>query len=427
MEKFAKKYFDSHAHPRSLELASLLEDFKFDSGVVIPARNEKKYIFRCIESLQRASVGKNNLLVLVLNATSQCSDSSLQENLEILHELRILSGRKIRLGESFLITATGLSVLVANFSERPSIFSPDQGVGTARKIGFDTLARAWMSKRIKNPYVFSTDADAIVPSNYFNVIDPDDSAVAFNFPFQHESESENSQEALATNLYDLFLKYYAEGLSYADSPYAFATLGSTMAVHLNAYMKVRGFPERLPGEDFYLLNKIAKQGKVINLARPTLRLSGRLCGRVAIGTGSGIRKYLIQLKLGQDVEFYDPESFVILKRLLLSFKELAKHRDLKKWKYSLAAEIQGHAYFDNNNCPELFQQAIDRSSNPEAIEQSIHIWFDAFRTLKFIHHLRDQGLRPRAWYQAVREAPFKLKSFPSLRVPSKSASSLVQL
>ena len=47
-------------------------------------------------------------------------------------------------------------------------------------------------------------------------------------------------------------------MKYARSPYAFHTIGSTMAVSANHYAKVRGFPKREAGEDFYLLNKLAK-------------------------------------------------------------------------------------------------------------------------------------------------------------------------
>ncbi len=72
---------------------------------------------------------------------------------------------------------------------------------------------------------------------------------------------------LATQLYELSLRYYVAGMKFARSPYAFHTIGSSMAVSPVHYARVRGFPKREAGEDFYLLNKLAKLGSVLELDR----------------------------------------------------------------------------------------------------------------------------------------------------------------
>ena len=71
---------------------------------------------------------------------------------------------------------------------------------------------------------------------------------------------------------NLSLRYYVAGMKYARSHLThFHTIGSTMAVRASYYAKVRGFPKREAGEDFYLLNKLAKVGTVLELeASPEL-------------------------------------------------------------------------------------------------------------------------------------------------------------
>jgi hypothetical protein len=53
------------------------------------------------------------------------------------------------------------------------------------------------------------------------------------------------------------------------------------------------------------------------------------------------------------------------------------------------------------------REAIARSSgDPATMLRHFHTWFDAFRTLKLVHALRDGGLRSPGYLQALAEAPF---------------------
>ena len=88
-----------------------------------------------------------------------------------------------------------------------------------------------------------------------------------------------------SRLYEYSLRYYVAGLTYAQSPYAFHTIGSTMAVNAEHYASVRGFPRREAGEDFYLLNKLAKVGSVHTLEENNAMRSDRDYGQ-AVRPGS---------------------------------------------------------------------------------------------------------------------------------------------
>ncbi len=118
---------------------------------------------------------------------------------------------------------------------------------------------------------------------------------------------------LATALYELRLHHYVRGLEYAGSPYAFHTLGSCLAVSFEGYAQVRGFPKRSGGEDFHLLNKLAKTGPVIRLAGDCIELASRHSQRAPFGTGAAVARISnagmpLTLPL-----FYHPACFAALR------------------------------------------------------------------------------------------------------------------
>jgi len=52
------------------------------------------------------------------------------------------------------------------------------------------------------------------------------------------------------------------------------------------------------------------------------------------------------------------------------------------------------------------RKAIAESTAPDAMRRRFHTWFDAFRTLKLLHALRDGGVGTLPWREALSEAPF---------------------
>ena len=149
-----------------------------------------------------------------------------------------------------------------------------QGVGLARKIGTDVAAALFARDNLASPWIGSTDADATPPAGYWQALhDQAPEVAACVFPFTHPCGP--GETAWPIRCYEFHQLYYVTGLRHAGSPYAWPTVGSCLAIHAEAYAKVRGFPRRDGGEDFYLLNKIAKVGGVRHLPAPTMRLSAR--------------------------------------------------------------------------------------------------------------------------------------------------------
>jgi hypothetical protein len=104
------------------------------------------------------------------------------------------------------------------------------GVGLARKIGFD-LALSILAFERSDPLLIALDADTLVMPDYLpSLVSHFQMAAAGGavIPFCHQGGSSPRHDR-AIRRYELFLRSYVLGLSRADSPYAFHTVGSAMA------------------------------------------------------------------------------------------------------------------------------------------------------------------------------------------------------
>ncbi len=238
-------------------------------------------------------------------------------------------------------------------------------------------------------------------------------AAALVYPFWHQCESPPAL-ADAIRRYEVFLRYYVLGLADAGSPYAFHTLGSTLAVHSSAYAKVRGFPRRDAGEDFYLLNKLAKVGPILQLDGAPLMIRGRSSHRVPFGTGAALKQILAAAARGERYRIYAPEVFLHLKICLAALELLSADRGREDPIVYLKTAARIHQGVDAHRLhDELVElgylsavrhaQMISRDSL--TMSRHLHTWFDAFRTLKLIHRL--SRLFPKVeLVDAVRTASF---------------------
>jgi hypothetical protein len=184
----------------------------------------------------------------------------------------------------------------------------------------------------------------------------------------------------------LSLHHYVLGLQSAGSPYAFHTLGSSLAVSIESYVSGRGFPKRMAGEDFYLLNKVAKLGAVWRADGAPILLSGRPSHRVPFGTGPAIRR--IQ-EAENEFKLFDPAVFDALSAVLQAMRTGGPlpHR----------AILEGLGY-------RVVERHLHKNRNEAQRLTHLHTWFDGFKTLKFIHQVRDALYPNLAWKTALEAA-----------------------
>ncbi len=263
------------------------------------------------------------------------------------------------------------------------------GVGLARKIGMDLALTIFDYSKPGKKIIICLDADCIIEKNYIEEIITSFNTKNINsavINYEHQlPDDEESQRAIIC--YEIFLRYYEFGLKYAGSDYYFQAIGSTIVCDHEAYIKVEGMNKKKAAEDFYFLEKLIKNYEIQRIKSTKVFPSGRPSWRVPFGTGQRISRYLS--KAQNEYLLYDPESFTILKKWL----ELFNNKDIFLTKDYLQKAKEIHPelfYFLSRQNFEKDWEKISANSKDEKHLHSQKIkWFDGFRTLKFIHHLRD--------------------------------------
>jgi len=414
--KTCAKYLAQYAEPEILSLAFFPTQLSYQHVLVIPAFQESKQF---IERFVDAEIAEQHcLLIVVINQPDndfgrqhqQVQDDLAQEIVQqgpLLWQQDNLS--LIDISQSTRNKNTHSAILMVNRYKDP--IPADQGVGLARKIGADLAIKLSLEGHIVSTWVHSTDADAHLPDNYFTAHSTDNAelkgAVATCCNFYHYSEQQAIHQA---NLrYENALRYYVSGLHYAQSPYAYFTIGSILSFDMLAYCQARGFPKRSAGEDFYLLNKLAKLGNVAYLADVTIKLDARPSQRVPFGTGPAVQNIMQLTEQGQDYLYYHPEIFMALKVCLQAFARLWQSRQQPElWLASLPKNTQ-QALTNIGLLPFIVKQ---KAAKQTQFDKQLIVWFDSFKTLKFIHALRDLGLESIPLEQAIADAPFTISFKP---------------
>jgi hypothetical protein len=375
------RYLTTHAEPEVLDAARLdLNYYKY--CLVIPAFQEDWQELQMVWG----KLDPDCLIILVINASTK--DDPLTNRL--ISDIETKSKTLCSNGALTCLTTHDLRTIL--LVDRCSDPIPEkQGVGLARKIGADIALTLINNRQVSEPWIFNTDADVRLPGSYFAAVAGKQvnttvrSPAAILYPFTHRPAPGTVE---ACTLYEISLYYYECGLRYAASHYAFKTVGSTIAIHADHYAMVRGFPRRPAGEDFYLLNKLAKIGTIDQLTGPLIEISGRLSERVPFGTGVGIKRILRLADPKSDCPFYNPRIFQSLKQFLL---ELDRCQD--------AADLTDH-FKDSRSLHwcgsvDLFTLIDSKRHLPPAVFRKFTVdWMDGFRTLKFIHFLQQHYFDP---------------------------------
>lgn len=375
VDKYLNIYAESYAD-------HMFERDEFAFVLVIPAYREGRAF---IESIATFALKHPHALIIVVINAPDTADAA-RDNVELLANLRAL-------GTIEYHTDTVHVVKQRNGSAKLMLIGPlmlprREGVGRARKIGCDTALALMRREIITTPILFSTDADAQLPRDYFlrceRLWRERQDFAGFIFPYIHERPKDPLSKR-AIELYEMRLNAYVAGLMHARSPYAFHTVGSTIALTARAYAQARGFPKIAAGEDFYLLNKIAKLGGIVQMEGDPIRLSARLSTRVPFGTGPA----LIRIREDGDRAriFYHPAVFEYLKSMLA--KNLAAIAGIEFHDDICDSSIVDEAAYSLRGYETLHVHLALRRSITDRV-RAFHDWFDAFRTLKFIHFLRDK-------------------------------------
>jgi hypothetical protein len=362
--------------------------------IVIPCYDESPALLANFADL---ASDQSTLIILILNRPESCPDAAINCALRtaIANLATVIQATAT---QAPVYGVTNSVELYCHDMERLNGPSPNtQGVGLARKVGCD-IAIHWQNQgAISSQWICSTDADAVLPADYFSRLEQCDmSSSAAVFPFVHIAGESNEINA-ATALYELRLHHYVLGLAYAKSPYAYHTLGSCIAVKSDQYVQVRGYPKRSGGEDFYLLNKLAKISPISTLIGKCITLQSRPSQRVPFGTGPATQQIMEQGNGENTPVFYHPQSYEALRAVL------AVIDDLRNFPLEALPSLLHEQGISTALCQATYSALKDlgleaaiahcqkQGRSGEQFRRQFDQWFDGFRTLKFIHAIRARG------------------------------------
>jgi hypothetical protein len=394
------QYLARHAEPEARVVAASAIG-SFEHVLIVPACRESPALLDGYRDASRCASGRV-LCILVVNGAAGAVLATRDANRSLLDGVRarLLTPRGMSGLE--LGSAGDLDVLLVDRASPGRELPARQGVGLARKVGLDVALALWHSDRA-GPFAHTTDADVTLPGDYFSAVCPSEAKAisAAIYPFRHVSSGESAVDA-RTHLHEIFLRYWVAGLRAAGSPYAFHTIGSTLVVSLPSYARVRGVPKREAGEDFYLLNKLAKVAPVRRLVTCPIEITARQSDRTPFGTGRAVER-LSQ----EDLALPDPRSFERLGDVLEALDDLAIHGDPARFRAALSFRLRPAVQDQVAGAQAL--QALGRvcaASTPADRRARLHGWFDAFRTMRFIHALSETTFPNAPWRRALAEAKF---------------------
>lgn len=258
------------------------------------------------------------------------------------------------------------------------------GVGLARKIGMDEAVHIF-HKTEQDGIIVALDSDCVVETNYLTAIENHfrtfHNSPGCSIRYAHPLDSEDERINNGILQYELHLRYYNQALRFCQFPFAFHTVGSSMAVRSSAYQKQGGMNKRKAGEDFYFLQKIIELGGFTELNTTSVIPSPRVSDRVPFGTGKAIGDFI-----SADVHTFFTYNFN-------SFRSLAV---IPTWTKQL---YLGQNPLHSNKSVQDFLISIDfenkvteikrNTSSFSKFEKRFFSFFNAFIVLKFTHYMRD--------------------------------------
>ncbi|UFS71288.1 glycosyltransferase [Geomonas sp. RF6] len=345
----------------------------FDGCVVIPALAESERLFATLHSLalNPAPLLERFLVVVVVNHREDAAAEQKEDNRHTLQRLR----------DGFPPLNLALVDAAGDGLELPA---KTGGVGLARKIGMDLA----LSRLTENAIIACLDADTTVEQSYLPAIlthFADHSAAGGAvLPFRHQ-KGESLREERAITLYELFLRHYVLGLTFAGSPYAFHTVGSAMACTVPSYIKMGGMNSRSAAEDFYFLQHLQKTAGVSRLRGSTVHPAARSSHRVPFGTGKSVSQIVHHGEGWQT--FYSVDCFLILKEWLHLVQEQTglSGRELLCCSRRISRHLTAH--LEELHFEEVWERLSRNAHDTNSLLRAFHCWFDGLKTVRLVHRL----------------------------------------
>lgn len=344
--------------------------------VVIPCYDEPD-LAPVLESLQNCQRPRAAVEILLVMNASELDDEALRRRNQ--SAMDVIESRWTEHDEA------RFRVRALNFPRLPARHA---GVGLARKIGMDEAVGRFLTAGNSGGIIASIDADCTCDSDYLRSLeshfDRHPESRACTIYFEHALSGPLDKDLYReVTRYELFLRYYRQGLQLAKFPYAHYTVGSCMAVRCDAYARHGGMNRRKAGEDFYFLNKLMAVGGVTENNATRVMPGVRASTRTPFGTGRALTNRLA--KTDQPWLTYDPRVFRDLGELV---SNVDNYYEIPPGEWPTQTSL--------SDCMEEFLSARDirgkhaeiraNSASPASFRKRFLQWFDGAQALKFVHY-----------------------------------------
>lgn len=267
----------------------------------------------------------------------------------------------------------------------PALPPRHAGVGLARKLGMDEAVARLAETVSGRGIIVSLDADCRCAANYLESIHDHflhhARSPAANIYFEHPLTDNGSAQSGIVE-YELYLRYYVRGLRFAGLPYAFHTVGSSMAVRSEAYVAQGGMNRRQAGEDFYFLHKLFPLGGFTEILDTTVYPAARRSHRTPFGTG----RYLERAEQGKSLAVYAPQCFADLRCLVARVGDFSV---ADPYDPSLLDGLPRPIarYLETNQFDQRLHELQRNTASIETFRQRFYRWFNGFHAMKCLNQM----------------------------------------
>ena len=350
--------------------------------VVIPAHNEA-HIISTLESLYACELPEKAVEVIVLiNQHNEVGENIAKVNQTAHQQVLDWSARHSK---------PDLTFYPIFIKDLPKKYA---GVGLARKIGLDEACFRFQKANKGEGVLVCFDADSQCATNYLREIEghfaQNSDLAACSIYFEHPLEGDGYDievyEAIAK--YELHLRYYINMQRFIGFPFAYQTIGSSMAVRLQDYMAQGGMNKRKAGEDFYFLHKFIELGRFNELNTTKVIPSPRISDRVPFGTG----RAMMELMHKEDKSYltYHFNSFLDLAPLFNYVNQLVDVEAMHLGAVIPQLSNKVQSFMLQVDLDQNVKNIIRHTSSIAAFRHRFYRWFNAFVLMKYLHYMRDE-------------------------------------
>lgn len=352
--------------------------------VVIPCYNEPGLV-RSLDSVWNCTRPISAVeVIVVINSSVTDPKEVKDQNLFTLKQLE--EWEKTHRSETFRYYAVFRDCLPAKYA----------GAGLARKTGMDEAVYRYNLRDNPQGVIISFDADATCEPNYLVEIEKtfhrfpkvNGCTIYFEHPVQGDQFSQDVYRGITQ--YELYLRYYFQGLKHAGFPFVFHTVGSCFSVRATGYVKAGGMNRKKAGEDFYFLQKLFPLGNIREINTTKVFPSPRPSNRVPFGTGPFIHKFLEDPTI--EYMTYNFRAFELLRSFIFQTGRFykTKEKDIVNILVSFPGSLQ--EFLNNVGFVARMDEINRNTATYQAFEKRFFQWFNAFMALKFMNSVHEKYL-----------------------------------